>query len=349
MRRKKKRRRSRHEPEEPEGELEAYGGELIWAVDHTPGGVPLGPTVDELRMGEMRRKPQRGWSRALSAVRSVFPPESDIERVKWIGDGLHRKAYTTRVDGEPVVILLQRDEDPEVAQATRRQAQVLHILDRLNLPFRTPRLLGLVEEALGPALIETGLAGLQLPMKPLEQGPQPWTRIGTLAAQVHSISPSDFAHVVPHHKTWRAHVDAKIAALGEPRFPLLRDAIAWCQAQHTPEAPACFLHGDLLGQNIMLGLFDDAPGLIDWAECSIGDPASDLAVVTRGGRKPFKTSEGLARLVEAYNEAGDVELSCEAVRVHEVLMQASWVTTAAARDRRAREQQLAGLLRRIDG
>ncbi len=47
---------------------------------------------------------------------------------------------------------------------------------------------------------------------------------------------------------------------------------------------------------------------MDWQEGKIGDPAYDLAVVTRGARKPLGVGHGLERLVEFYNEL--VEQEC---------------------------------------
>jgi hypothetical protein len=61
------------------------------------------------------------------------------------------------------------------------------------------------------------------------------------------------------------------------------------------------LHGDLLGQNLQLSLDDEPMRIIDWTEAQIGDPAYDLAIVTRGVRQPFQVAGGLDRLLDANN------------------------------------------------
>jgi len=90
-----------------------------------------------------------------------------------------------------------------------------------------------------------------------------------------------------------------------------------------PDDPAVFLHGDLLGQNILVD-FEGFRGVIDWEYSRIGDPAYDLAIVTRGVRRPFKREDGLERLLEAYVAAGGAEVRLTEIRVHELLMHVSW-------------------------
>ena len=65
-----------------------------------------------------------------------------------------------------------------------------------------------------------------------------------------------------------------------------------------PATPSALLHGDLLGQNILFSLDGEPLGLIDWEQTELGDPAYDLAIVTRGVKRPFKVSGGLDLLVE---------------------------------------------------
>jgi len=67
------------------------------------------------------------------------------------------------------------------------------------------------------------------------------------------------------------------------------------------------LHGDLLGQNILLGP-GDRPTVIDWEYARYGDPAYDLAIVTRGVKRPFQVVDGLARLIDAYQRYGGSEV-----------------------------------------
>ena len=59
--------------------------------------------------------------------------------------------------------------------------------------------------------------------------------------------------------------------------------------------------------------------MIDW-ECARSDPAYDLAVVTRGARKPLQETGGLPRLLDFYNAAAGTSLAAHDVRVHELLL-----------------------------
>ncbi len=90
------------------------------------------------------------------------------------------------------------------------------------------------------------------------------------------------------------------------------------------------LHGDLLGQNILFLLDDERPGLIDWEAAEIGDPAYDLAIVTRGARRPFKEDDGLARLLDAYLEAGGQPVTAAEVHLYELWLITRWYREALA-------------------
>lgn len=106
--------------------------------------------------------------------------------------------------------------------------------------------------------------------------------------------------------------------------PLLQEIRAWAIEHRPLPTPSVLLHGDLLGQNILLSIDDEQPGLIDWERSSLGDPANDLAIVTRGHRRPFQTTNGLALLLEAYVEAGGQKITIEDVYLHELCLVTRW-------------------------
>lgn len=87
------------------------------------------------------------------------------------------------------------------------------------------------------------------------------------------------------------------------------------------------LHGDLLGQNILLGL-DEPHAFIDWEFAQRGDPAFDLAIVTRASRKPFQVAGGFEKLLDAYLDAGGQPLLAAHVRIHELCLLAAWYRDA---------------------
>src|SRR5262249_18315690 len=95
------------------------------------------------------------------------------------------------------------------------------------------------------------------------------------------------------------------------------------------------------------------PTVIDWEFARCGDPAYEFAIVTRGVKRPFQTSDGLARLLEAYQRHGGSEVKAEHVHIHELALIAGWYRAALnARGHVAAEQErdrMRGFLRRLRG
>lgn len=112
--------------------------------------------------------------------------------------------------------------------------------------------------------------------------------------------------------------------MADSGIPETRDARAWALENLPPNEPACLLHGDLLGQNLILSLDDEPLGIIDWSEARIGDPAYDLAIVTRGTRQPFKVSDGLQRLLDTYNAQSRYTVTAKQVHLHELYLLAGF-------------------------
>ena len=57
----------------------------------------------------------------------------------------------------------------------------------------------------------------------------------------------------------------------------------------------------------------------------VGDPAYDLAIVSRGNRKVLGVKEGLRVLFEEYLKSGGKPISLTNVHVHELLMVLNWL------------------------
>lgn len=66
----------------------------------------------------------------------------------------------------------------------------------------------------------------------------------------------------------------------------------------------------------------------DWEYAQLGDPAYDLAIVTRGVRRPFQIDGGMDRLLDSYNRVGGVEVSRAHVHLHELALAARWYRDA---------------------
>ncbi len=67
----------------------------------------------------------------------------------------------------------------------------------------------------------------------------------------------------------------------------------------------------------------------DWEYAQRGDPAYDLAIVTRGNRKLFGLDQGLQRLITAYHAANGAAVESTDVIVWELLITLRWLYEAS--------------------
>lgn len=320
------------EPELPDGEWYDYGDDSIWVVGHTSGGFPYGPRRSDMLRSLEREAPRAGWARAkalLGAALARRSPESAVEigRVTRAGQGLSRDAFVAFVElvpdrdalSGPYAVLLPRWDAIEGVDArTRREANLLSRLARLDLPFRVPIVLATLPDGGRLALVRTWLEGIPLELRAgRQQRVRPWEVVGQLAATVHSLDLGPFADILPGDDTRRAHAETRLLAWEDVGIPEARAALAWAREHLPPPDPSVFVHGDLLGQNILLDP-EHPPALIDWEYSRRGDPAYDLAIVTRGVRRPFQMAGGLQRLLEAYARNGGCAVQAEHVHVHEI-------------------------------
>ena len=311
-----------------------------------------------------RRRRRNRWREARSLLEAALRRQAggsarvEVGRVDFRGEGLCRSGYAAEAEitGDPrgprsyVVLLPNADAEAGCDHRTRREAEVLKMLARCDLPLRVPELVALLDDDGGPVLIETRIAGMSIAG---DGGrwriPVPWQAVAKAAAAVHSAETTWFESL-DGYATRRSHAQAILTAFDGLEDPLVRDAHAWALDHLPPPAPAVLLHGDLLGQNILRWLDDDRLGLIDWENAQLGDPAYDLAIVTRGGRRVFGTSDGLALLLDAYVEAGGEPVTAAEVHLYEL-----WLIVRWYREARAGEpghppdqylNQLRGILRR---
>jgi hypothetical protein len=66
-------------------------------------------------------------------------------------------------------------------------------------------------------------------------------------------------------------------------------------------------------------------GVVDWEMAQVGDPAYDLAIVSRGNWKVLGVKEGLRVLLGEYLKSGGKPISLTNVQVHELLMVLNWL------------------------
>lgn len=287
-----------------------------------------------------------GWSIARDALSAVARDrKARIGFVKYVDSGLSRDAFVAEVGEDVLVALVPRADAPRGAhERAAHEARVLtelgHALAATHATddesaFRIPAHARAVDIDGRTVLVTEALRGIPLDMRAGRQGSvRPWEVIGRIAAAVHRIDP---ARVLPSidAATRRDHavqearvfedVARVVAAVPEP----ISHARAWVETHLPPPDPAVLLHGDLLGQNILL-VPGEAPCLIDWERACAGDPAYDLAIVTRGKRDPFQTSGGLTLLLDEYRRAGGSLISANDVRLYELCMVTGWFLETVA-------------------
>ncbi len=341
-----------------------WGGERVWAVGFTEGGAPFGLSVEEFRV--MNAKDQRGagWARAKAVLERAFErwacPGTQVH-VGWVtkvGDGLSREVFAAEVEmtragsaqsGPYAALLPTRDADADLDRRATAELGLLARLAEIELPFRVPTGIGVVPDAGRLALVREFIGGVPLDLRAGRQGGiRPWQVIGGIAARVHSIGAARVSGVLGGTASRREHAEAGLGALHELGGAEIEEAAAWAREHLPPPEPSVLVHGDLLGQNILLRP-DNATGVIDWEYSTLGDPAYDLAIVTRGVRRPFQIDGGLERLLEAYAAAGGANVSVAQVRIHELCLAAGWYREALAKRAEPPDTALArfrGILRR---
>jgi aminoglycoside phosphotransferase (APT) family kinase protein len=315
------------------------------------------------------RKKGTAWLTAKTAIatamRTHLGDDADIE-VGWvqkIGDGLFRDVYAAVVDADTddgqieldAAALLPRWDAPrETDEGARKEAVFLRQLANLEIPFRVPGWAQVVEEERRTILVRECLPGI--PLKAFvgrHSNVAPWEVIGRLAAEVHATPTETLVPPLHENLTRRAHAEACLQEVEDiAGDPVANDAIAWILAHLPPDDPAALIHGDLLGQNILLDL-ENPPALIDWEYSRLGDPAYDLAIVTRGMKQPFKRRDGFQKLLDVYNQAAEQPLRPTDVRIYEAYLYLNWFLESSRGEGRhpldVARHRLEALLRRIDG
>lgn len=190
--------------------------------------------------------------------------------------------------------------------------------------MRVPRVLGAWPDEGQLALVRRFLPGVELDLRAGRQPSiRPWEIVGQLAAAVHALDTGSFAGFLPGHETRRAHAEEALLVFDDLDATEARAARAWACDHLPPDTPSVLLHGDLLGQNILLAP-GHPPGLVDWEYARRGDPAYDLAIVTRGVRRPFQIEGGMERLLEVYSRCRGRPVEAGHVHVFELSMTAAW-------------------------
>jgi len=298
-----------------------------------------------------------------TTFRELSTPTTSVTvgRSTSLGRGLSRRQFAAAVDLNPdpahlsgtyVVGLPLAHSDRRLEVRLVAEMAILERLATLPLSFRVPSVTRCGVDSAQAATIRTFLPGIELDLRAGRQtSVKPWLVVGELAAAVHQLPATRFCDCIPGFASRDDFAAHQVESLHRGRnHPDVARAIAWAGAFKPATKAACVIHGDLLGQNILLAP-GATPALIDWEHCALGDPAYDLAIVTRGVRRPFQIDRGLDRLLEAYGNAGGALITAHDVRFYEVCIAAGRVCDAMASDDQALAMHAAlplqSLLRRV--
>jgi len=322
------------------------------------------------------------WLRSLTIknlnASGKFPVPVNVDgKMEWIESGLYHENYRFSIVGPglpkqwqdwSLLLRISTQKNPvrsktEAAKYLLREAETLRILKQTEFHFETPEFICMVnsdsQDPIG--LIETWVWGICLEFyKDSIHREKLIPTIAEAAVAVHRMSPEPFNHV-PAFEDSRAYILNALEKISPQLFreyPAAQAAKEWILSR-LPNRPSTVLHGDLLPQNIICGEYEGQwkVAVIDWEFAEIGDPAYDLAIVTRGDRKLLGINNGLKLLVEAYRGAGGIKLTVADVRIHELLLFLKWLGDSAKRQRRGTHaghgpdhymQRLEALLRRAD-
>lgn len=304
----------------------------------------------------MARKYRRGidWSWLRSITETSLNGSSTFQgpvrlagRMDWLRSGLYHDNYRFSIEGagvpeewreEPLLLRISKQKDPplspaEAARSLLREAKTLQIVGQSDIQFETPGFVCMVQsEGKEPVgFIETWERGVQLDSyRRSSYHDRIIPTIAGVAGSVHRLAKGPFGHL-ESSRTREEYILDELQGFPPELFdgfPAAGKAKEWILARLSHSRPTVVLHGDLLPQNIMCMETegDWRVAVIDWQFARIGDPAYDLAIVTRGNRKLLGMDNALALLVEAYLQAGGADLSVLDVRVHELILMLNWLS-----------------------
>lgn len=304
-------------------------------MGETPGGAPYGLSEADFRQMNARYDHARPWAIAkhafLTALDRVAAPDAhtSVDYVESLGKGLSRHGFTARLDIDPdpsdlsgqyVALLAHRETDSGYPPRVRREMRVLEWLSPRIRHIRVPTVLALIDDDPAPILIVSHVPGLATDLRHGRMPIQPWHRVADVASAIHAV-PLPPADILPPRDRTQHRADVFHELFDDLAAPpaVLADAAAWMREHLERPGPGALLHGDLLGQNIRLHP-ELRPGVIDWEHAEVGDPAHDLAIVTRGVRQPFQIASGAEKLLAVYEFSGGREIDADDLRFFELAL-----------------------------
>jgi aminoglycoside phosphotransferase (APT) family kinase protein len=275
-----------------------------------------------------------GKDALLRVLKELGHDDAVVGRLTYIGSGLTYR--TVRVDVEVggarhnlVVRVPGSDAGEDQPDEALLEAEVRAAIRAQNPPFHVPKLWGFALVEHGLAVVEEEGAGIPLDDSSFRNLVSPLDVTVQTAAQCHALDASSVEDIIEAWPDCREHALDLLVDLELVGTPEARRAAEWGRANLPPTSPPRLLHGDLLGQNILVVAHPErVVTLIDWGEACVGDPAYDLACVSRGNRRLFGERKSLADLIEAYNVFAPEPVTWQRVRLYELCILGDWLAEA---------------------
>lgn len=276
---------------------------------------------------------------AVDRVREILDEvtgaETEIVGIPdFVAAGADYTVYSAKLGGEDgyreVVVRMPRQQgrDGQPERGLRSVVARRRLLEQ-GLPFEIPRPLGTVETDAGLAVVETWMNGVELAAATTDVV-DPAEVTATVAAACHSVDDPELRRELGGPVDGRDHGLEALEVFESASSPILELAREWC-SDHLPAGKSTsLLHGDLLAQNMLVETGEGEPRIVvlDWDDVQYGDPALELAVVTRGYETVFGSGGSRLELLEAYERVGQREIGDEELRFWELVVLAREYKTA---------------------
>jgi aminoglycoside phosphotransferase (APT) family kinase protein len=272
---------------------------------------------------------RHGRLRARRILQKVLGAEAEVGPARKVGEGTWRNAFaiSARHRGKTTryaVLCPREGARRELDGRLIRETALLNFLqEKAALPFRTPRVLAVVEDEGRMAQVREFIDGVELETRgALPTGTTPWDVVARCAAALHAVDICGMPVLDgPSFSTRRDHARDALQFL--EKKPQWARAHAWARSYPPPDGPVRLIHGGLLSRNILIGT-DGQPTIIDWEKAMLGDPAYELASATQCETAPYGKTDGMRRLLQAYALNGGEPIREEDVRFYELYHGACW-------------------------
>jgi aminoglycoside phosphotransferase (APT) family kinase protein len=152
------------------------------------------------------------------------------------------------------------------------------------------------------------------------------------AAAVHRLPVEKFTHLrnLSQRGKWIERLLDSLPKELEAAFPEAAEArarvVEWASQPAASRQHACVVHGDLRAANVLsVASSKSKLAIVDWELARIGEPAVDLAAISRANRHIGGDEAGFQRLLSSYRQARGRPVTTADVHMHELVLLLAWL------------------------